>query len=170
MPTWVFASGHTRGSFTAIESDGDIRECAGVDLVLGTEVAETKEEAYQQLLTKLTHALAIPAYLFKERNIICYEINKSYFMPLDLKHRPKEVALAPNPVKEFGFQKVPCKWCSKELPSNGAAQFAHLGKHLRQLVFKNLLTKEQSALVRSTALTPEVEKIFEEGKTIGAYK
>jgi len=170
MPTWVFASGHTRGSFTAVESDGETRECVGIDLVLGTEVAETKEEAYRQLLAKLIQAAAIPEYLFKDKNIICYEINKSYNIPIDLKHRPKEIVLEQNPVKEFGFQKVPCKWCNKELPSNGAAQFAHLGKHLRQLVFKNLLTREQSALVRSTALTPEVEKIFNEGKAIGAYK
>jgi len=170
MPTWVFASGHTRGSFTAVESDGETRECVGVDLVLGTEVAETKEEAYQQLITKLTKAAAIPAYLFKDKNIICYEIGKSYTLPFDMNMTKKEIVLEPNPVKEFGFQKVPCKWCGNDLPSNGAAQFAHLSKHLRQLVAKNLLTRGQSVLVRSTALTPEMEKIFNEGKNTGAFK
>ncbi len=53
-----------------------------------------------------------------------------------------------------------CKWCNASLPSNGAAQFSHLKRHINQLVKHQNLSSEQAGAIHSIKLTPEMEVIF----------
>lgn len=67
----------------------------------------------------------------------------------------------PEPVaKPSGYQPKICPYCAGEVPSNGAAQFSHLKKHINDLVGRAVLTKEQADGIRSVKLTPEMAQIF----------
>lgn len=72
-----------------------------------------------------------------------------------------EVPLS-KPVGKFELKK--CEWCGETLPSNGAAQFSHLRKHIKQLVEGKLLSEENGKEVRSIKLSNELINIFSEGK------
>lgn len=66
------------------------------------------------------------------------------------------------PVKLSGYQPKKCPYCTSDVPSNGAAQFSHLKKHVNELVSRKVLTVEQAAAIRSTKLTEEMQKVFTE--------
>ena len=173
MTEFLFTSGTTRGAFTAVEPDGERRDCIGVDIVLGIEKGETAKEALKELLTKLNQSHALPEYLYTHRNIVVYKINGSDWINHTelLKQANTEATAEPEPIKgEGGYQDVACKWCGKVLPSNGGPQFAHLQKHLRQALKAKVITDEQYRSVRSVTLTKELEEILVKAKESGALK
>ena len=175
MAEFLFTSGTSRGAFTAVEADGERRDCIGVDIVLGIETGETAKEALTELLTKLSQSHALPEYLYQHRNIVVYKISGSDWINHTelLKHATKEAEeeLKTEPLKtEGGYQEVTCKWCGKTLPSNGGPQFAHLQKHLRQLLKAKLITDEQYRSIHTTTLTKEFEEILLKAKEAGITK
>lgn len=171
MNKWLFTSGPSRGNYTAIEPDGDRRECTGIDLVLGVGKGSNVAEALTDVLSKLNKSAAIPEYLYKHRNIVAYPFDDSIWVNVDKpmqtakSHKDETISL-----KTSGFSEEKCKWCDETLSTNGAAKYAHLQKHLRQLIKGNLLTVEQKNEIRSTVLTSEMEKVFEIAKSQGLFK
>jgi hypothetical protein len=171
MKKWLFTSGATRGSFTAVNPDGEHRDCAGIDLVLGIEEDETVEGALRKILEKLRESSAVPEYLYKNRNLVAYEVSGMKW----IKHEEmlKEIDLPVNKtlaVKVEKFETKICQWCGESLPSNGAAQFSHLRKHVLQLVKANILTKDQVGEIRSIKLSPEMLTKFKLGIDNKAFK
>jgi hypothetical protein len=80
------------------------------------------------------------------------------FEMVESKAAPVETPVATP--KLSGYQPKLCPYCSGEVPSNGAAQFSHLKKHINELVGRSVLTKEQADGIRSIKLTPEMAQIF----------
>lgn len=177
MPKWLFTTGMTRGSYTAVESDGELREVTGLDLCLGVEEGEDLKEAITKLTTRLAKAAAIPAYMkttvtaielgsmkqvnikdFLEKGKIQAEVDDK--TPL----KASKLTQADQPEKDFagGYKQKICEFCGEKVASNGAAQYSHLRKHIAQMLSKNALTREQAAGIRSTKLTPEMLKLFTE--------
>jgi hypothetical protein len=171
MKKWIFVTGTTRGSFTAVEPDGEIREVIGLDVNLGMESGENVKEAAQKLLNKLARSHTIPEVLYKKNKIIAYEIldNGDF---VDIKKDLSEVDVEEVHKTEVTsvYQNVKCKWCEEALPKNGAAQFSHLKKHLKQLVVAGLMTQEVMNAVNSLTLKGDVVEILQRAKAAGLLK
>ena len=58
------------------------------------------------------------------------------------------------------YKRIKCQHCGNMIPSNGAAQFSHLKKHVKELLSAGKLTDEQVKEIRSIRLKPEHEQIF----------
>lgn len=72
----------------------------------------------------------------------------------------ESVESAPVKTRTSKYKNVKCKWCDDDIPSNGAAQFSHLKKHINQLVERGILNKSQASKIRSIKLDNKHEKIF----------
>lgn len=59
------------------------------------------------------------------------------------------------------YDRVQCEWCGSMIPSNGAAQFSHLRKHINELVKKGKLTELAAKSINSTKLSKVMRKLFE---------
>lgn len=166
MQKWLFTSGMTRGSFTAVENDGERRQVVGIDLVLGISEGENVKIALQKLISKLKLNNGIPEYLYDDKKVVAYSFQTSEWVQVG----KIEIIEDDQPIKESKFETKICKWCDNELPSNGGAQFAHLQKHLRQLLKNNKITIEQMQSVRNINLTQEFDIIFSAAKKENAFK
>lgn len=175
MPTWLFTTGSTRGSFQAVEADGEVIDVIGVDLVLGSGDGETVEEAMKKVVEKISSERRVPKYLYDQKKIIAHLVTKSSWIDhngalkessVDVLKRitPQEEVKVTAPQRDAigSYKAQVCQWCGDEVPSNGAAQFSHLKKHVNHLVEKNALTKEQGLAIRKIRLTPDMEKTFKE--------
>lgn len=173
MPKWLFATGVTRGSYTAVEENGDLREVVGLDLVLGIQDGETVEEALEKLLVALGKSNSIPAYL--KEDIVAHRVEGSRTIRLnshlkkakveideELTSAEKQTKTVTKPEKDVagGYKKKKCEYCNEEVCSNGAAQFSHLKKHVTQLAGKGELSPEQVNSIRKLKLEPGIQAIF----------
>jgi hypothetical protein len=168
MGKWLFVTGTSKGSYFVVESDGEHREVAGLDINLGVSSGETVNEALQTLLDKLTTSKEVPETLFKKQKLIAYKIEDEGEW-IDIKKqlvdssKDKEVVETTNTV----YENIKCKWCSENLPKNGAAQFSHLKKHLKQLVSGGRMTQEIFNKVNSITLKDDVVELLQQAKADG---
>jgi hypothetical protein len=88
---------------------------------------------------------------------------KQEIKPIKIITQPEvksEVNQEVKPLKVEQFTEIECRWCHEKLPSNGAAQFSHLRKHVNELIRKGDLTMEQATTIRRVKLEPNIETIF----------
>lgn len=72
----------------------------------------------------------------------------------------KQISLKQESSKESGFKLKICPYCQAEVPTNGAAQFSHLKKHINELVSKGVLDEKQAKSIRSVKLSVKMRKVF----------
>lgn len=77
---------------------------------------------------------------------------------------PEPIRNTDNPHNGREFKSKKCEYCGDDVPRNGAAQFSHLRKHLRQLVDKGWMTKKQMDAIRSVTVSDEVKKLLKGAK------
>lgn len=168
MAKFLITTGMTRGSYTAVEEDGTEKEVVGLDLCLGIVTADTADEAVEKLFSTHLKNSTIPAYM--QKKVVAHMISDSSFVEVS-----KALAKIPqndekDKVKAQAFEDKKCDWCGDVLPSNGAAQFSHLRKHLLRMVDKNIIDKEKVNSVRSLKLEPDLLRLLEKAKGDGVFK
>jgi len=77
-----------------------------------------------------------------------------------VEHKIKDEVEPRESITDGGFRQLQCQWCASIIPSNGAAQYAHLRKHINHLVNINKLTVVQGNNIRSTKLSDEHIELF----------
>jgi hypothetical protein len=163
MKKFLFVSHLVRGRYQYITDEGDEVNYDGISLYLGIGEGNTVEEAWANILDSGYIGRTLPEV--KIRHAFGYEIVDD---GVQVKYQEgKEVHTeteAPKPLRSPSekYETKVCVWCHEPVPSNGAAQFSHLKKHVNELVAKKVLDKEQANAVRSVKLTPEMEVIFKE--------
>jgi hypothetical protein len=126
MPEYIFISNLIRGQYISKTADGEDIVYDGISLYLGQEQGDTPEIAWGKCLDKAHLEEKIPE--IKIRKVYAYEITgKDHELNFAIGKQE-----APKEVKTEKYQLKTCEWCGDELPSNGAAQFAHLMKHIRE--------------------------------------
>jgi hypothetical protein len=163
---FLITTGVTRGSYTALESDGVERQVVGLDLCLGIVSAETADEAVETLFSGHLRNSTIPAYM--QKKVVVHKISDSSFVEVS-----KALAKIPQEEEKLkiqAFEDKKCDFCGDVLPSNGAAQFSHLRKHLLRMVEKNIIDKERANSVRSLKLEPDLLRLLEKAKGDGVFK
>lgn len=166
MDKFLVTTGITRGSYTALEGDGTEKQVTGLDLCLGIISAETADEAVEKLFSRHLRNSSIPVYM--QKKVVVHKISDSSFIEV-----AKALAKIPQEeekIKIQAFEDKKCSWCGDMLPSNGAAQFSHLRKHLLKMVDKNIIDKERANSVRSLKLEPDLLRLLEKAKGDGAFK
>jgi hypothetical protein len=168
VPKFLITTGMTRGSYTAIEEDGVEKQIVGLDLVLGIVTADTADEAVETLFSIHLKNSTIPAYM--QRKVITHLITDSSFIEVTKALAKIKQNDDKDKVKAQAFENKKCQWCGDVLPSNGAAQFSHLRKHLLRMLVKNILDKEKVNSVRSLKLEPDLLRLLEKAKGDGVFK
>ena len=62
--------------------------------------------------------------------------------------------------EEPKYKAIKCEFCGEEIPKNGAAQYSHLRKHVKQLVARGVISERDSKKIRKVKLEPATYKIF----------
>jgi hypothetical protein len=161
MPKFVFNTGTLRGTYTACDENGELRECVGLDFFIGISEGKDAREAAIKLLDKEHIRNSLP---YGTPNILhAYEVKND--CTIDISKIIKKAK--DENKKEVAINDEPCQWCGQAQSKSSAAKFAHLKKHINQLQAKELLTKEQAITIRSLTLSPEMVAIFTQApKTI----
>lgn len=155
MKKFIFVTGVMKGTYQGYNCDQE-HDYTGISLYLGVSQGETKEAAWITLYEK--HSL--DRYLTDLTKVVGFEVvGDGHDMVLDQAKISAKSEQTPV-IKVGNYEEKQCKFCKAKVPSNGAAQFSHLKKHINELLSKNLLTKEQAAGIRSLKLEPAIEKIF----------
>jgi len=162
MKKFLFVTHLVRGRYQYVTDDGDEVGYDGISLNLGISEGNTVEEAWANILDSGYIGRTLPEV--KIRHAFGYEIVDK---GIQVKYQEgKEVIEreAPKPLRSptEKYEMKVCFWCHEPVPSNGAASYSHLKKHINELVAKKVLDKEQANAVRSVKLTPEMETIFKE--------
>lgn len=165
---FIFVTNSLRGNFITVDNNEE-HSYSPVSLYLGIGRGNTIEEAWGYMIERHGLADTLPHIT----NVFGYEVNgESKDMNPDLLKASsiytKKTASANSASDAQLGQKV-CEWCNERLSNNGAAQFSHLKKHLRQLVKMKLLSDDQVSKITSVKLEPEIYKVFELGKTQKAF-
>lgn len=161
MPKYIFNTGILRGTYTACDENGELRECVGLDFFVGVSEGKDAQEAAINLLNKEHIRNSLP-YGVPEI-LHAYEVGKSCTVNIS---KIIKKAKEDSKDKEVSTEE-PCQWCGQAQSKSSAGKFAHLKKHINQLLAKNMLTKEQAMTIRSLTLSPEITVIFTQApKTI----
>lgn len=64
-------------------------------------------------------------------------------------------------LKDAKYDRIKCEWCGAQIPSNGAAQFSHLKKHVKELVESKIISESLASEIKKLKLKPNIRKIFE---------
>ena len=162
MQSWLFTSGTTRGTFTALEPNGETRECVGVELVLGVQEGPSVGEALTILLTKLTSSHILPSYLYQNKNVIAYEITGSDWVNIKgpLYEAEKELKTEPEPLKTEGYIKP--KHPNKLIIQSQSIKKPKLKDEL-SIKIKNSSLEEIIDLARKSAINEEIINKYREG-------
>ena len=59
------------------------------------------------------------------------------------------------------YELVKCEYCGESIPRNGAAQFSHLRKHVKQLVDRGVVSDLEAKKIKKVKLNPEMKKKFQ---------
>ena len=154
MPKYIFNTGVLRGTYTACDENGELRECTGLDFFVGVSDGKDVQEAATNLLDKEHIRNSLP-YGTPDK-LHAYEVGKSYTIDIS-----KIIKKAKNDTKEIDtVEGEPCQWCGQARSKSSAGKFAHLKKHVNQLLAKELLTKEEALAIRGLTLSPEITAIF----------
>lgn len=158
MGRWLFTT-MLAGEFFSVNEYGEKQQHIGLPLYLGVETGDTPEEAFSRIygkhsLHQMPSLANAPIHAFElAGKSVTLDYGKSKKIA---GHDATEEALT-----GYVANGSECEWCHEEIPSNGAARYSHLKKHVRQLVKKSLLTEEQGQAIRSVELAPEMRAIFE---------
>jgi len=155
MARWAFCT-NMAGEFVSLTPDGKEVSFGGASLYLGVKEGETKEKAFASLLSTQSLDRYLPG--LKEIGVFAFQVPDK---PTDvnLKRVFDAVKKDVESPLETGDR---CEWCGEKSPPNGAAKFAHLRKHLNELVRKKKLTEEQMRGVRKLDLPSDIRRILME--------
>ena len=59
------------------------------------------------------------------------------------------------------YESIKCEYCGESIPKNGAAQFSHLRKHVKQLVDQGMISDLEAKQIRKVKLNPKMKKRFQ---------
>ena len=65
-------------------------------------------------------------------------------------------------IQEPRYEPIKCEYCGESIPKNGAAQFSHLRKHVKQLVDRDVISDLEAKKIRKVKLSPGMKKKFKE--------
>ena len=145
---FIFTTHLLRGTYNYITDNGEDIAYNDISLYLGISEGKTAQEAWQELRDKCNLLDKLPE--IKVRKIYAYEITNEY--EIDIERVTKTI--------QERYPEATCEWCKEKLPSNGAAQYSHLTKHIKELTNKGFLTKEQAMAIRSIKLSNNIREIF----------
>lgn len=146
MPRYAFIANFAGRYIPKVDGD-DVDEVLGVSLFLGVESGDNPEDAFSRLYGKHSMDRVYPDIL--KLNVFCYEVGQ--FIDVNIK---KAISVDK---EDIVIDTLQCRWCDANISNKGAAQFSHLQKHLRVLLKKKLITKEQFQAVRSIELSKEID-------------
>jgi hypothetical protein len=154
MASYVFMLDF-KGVYITVSPEGEETEHTGLSMYLGAQSGPTPEAAFARLFDK--HDLGTNLPEVKE-GVYYFEVTGK---PGDVNFSKMERIRTQREEKEAEQEKPKCEWCGEDVSEKGAARFSHLQKHVRQLVRKKALTKQQELEIRSVELSDEIRPIFE---------
>jgi hypothetical protein len=156
MPRYLFITDY-KGSYETLDADGNSYTHCGLSMYLGVDEGNTPNEAFASLYGK--HSLERAFTDISSQMVYCFAIN-GHGIDVDVRKALKvQGNQITNQITKQVSNEIKCEWCGDDLPTNGAARFSHLKKHIRELVKKKLLTQEQANLIRKLDLDNEIRKI-----------
>ena len=162
---WVFTT-QLAGSYSISLPDGEQEEHIGLDMFLGVGEGDNPDKAFGKIFYKLgldrlhlNDAVIYAHKIVDDHKVSNVNLSKAI---RSCETDSSTSSIIVNNKSNYSIKSKACEWCGKDMPTNGAAQFSHIKMHVRQLVDKGKLTKEQAAGVRSVKLSGEIRKIFEE--------
>lgn len=167
MKRWVIVA-QLRGKYIGVNEDNEEFSHFGPSLYLGVGRGETVDEAFGLMAERqgLNYNLAD----IKHAKIFGYECigeGQDINFKKSGKLADEHYGLKNENSK---YEDKKCEWCQDTLPSNGAAQFSHLRKHVSQLQKMKLLSDQDVKEIRSIKLTSEIRKRFVLGVAQKAFK
>jgi hypothetical protein len=167
MKKFLFVSHLVRGRYQYVTDEGDEVNYDGISLYLGIGKGNTVEEAWADILDSGYIGRTLPEV--RIRHAFGYEIVDD---GVQVKYQEgKEVHTeteAPKPLRSPSekYETKVCVWCHEPVPSNGAALFSHIKRHLRSLVKGDIITKQQMDAIHSINLPAEINLILDQHKKL----
>lgn len=165
LPNLYFSASKTDAENSVLKCRiGGGEEVLGIEFISSNKKYEIIHKKYAKFYNYEHHQFIAKSKDLEEMDIEIPDIQrKSYEYPF-----PPEPEIQEPKKKEKPslYNKIKCPYCDDKVSSNGAAQFSHLKKHVRELVKEGAITKRQASGIRSIKLTPRLRKIFKDSFTM----